>query len=71
VVDDASIAEVVDKLRRYHRGVILLADRALAARRIAGVYNLGSPVAALRAAVEPHGGSVRELTPYMLLVTGQ
>ena len=71
VIGDASIAEVVEKLRRYHHGVIVLADRALAARRIAGVYNLDSPAAALRAAVEPHGGSVRELTPYMLLVTGR
>jgi len=71
VVGDASIAEVVDKLRRYHHGVIVLADRALAARRIAGVYNLDSPAAALRAAVEPHGGSVRELTPYLLVVTGR
>jgi transmembrane sensor len=71
VVDDATVADVVDKLRRYHHGVIVLTDHALAARRIAGVYNLDNPAAALRASVEPHGGRVRELTPYMLLVTGR
>jgi transmembrane sensor len=70
VVEGATIAEVVDEIRRYHRGVILLRGKTLAARKVSGVYNLNDPVAALRAAVAPHSGSVRELTPYVLIVSG-
>jgi len=69
VVDGATIAEVVDEIRRYHHGVILLRGQALATRKVTGVYNLDDPVAALRAAVAPHSGSVRELTPYVLVVS--
>jgi transmembrane sensor len=70
VVDGATITEVVDEMRRYHHGLILLRGKTLATRKVTGVYNLRDPAAALRAAVAPHSGSVRELTPYVLIVSG-
>jgi transmembrane sensor len=70
VVDGATITEVVDEIRRYRHGVILLRSKTLATSKVTGVYNLDDPVAALRAAVAPHSGSVRELTPYVLIVSG-
>lgn len=70
VVDGATIAEVVDEIRRYHHGLILFHDKTLATRKVTGVYNLNDPVAALRAAVAPYSGSVRELTSYVLIVSG-
>lgn len=68
VVDGAPLAEVVEQLARHHRGGILLADAALAQRRITGVFNLSDPIAALKAAAATQGAEVRELTPYLLWI---
>jgi transmembrane sensor len=68
VVDGATVAQVIEELRRYHPGMIVLRDGALAGRRVTGVFDLHDPAGALRAAVEPHAGRVVALTPYLLLV---
>lgn len=71
VINDIPIAQVVDELSRFHHGIIVVSDQALAARKVTGTYNLRDPAEALRAAVEPHAGVVRELTPYILIVSGR
>lgn len=68
VVDGATVAEVIDAVRRYHTGLILLRDTDLGARKVTGVFDLMDPVSALKAAVRPHGGRVREPIPSMLVV---
>jgi transmembrane sensor len=70
VVEDAPIAAVVDELRRYHRGFIVIRDNALTRRPVTGVYDLRDPAGALRAVVQPYAGTVRALTPYLLVVSG-
>ena len=71
VVDGATVAEVIDAVRRYHAGLILLRDTDLGARKVTGVFDLMDPVSALKAAVRPHGGRVREPIPSMLVVDAQ
>ena len=68
IADGATVAEVVAELGRYHAGFVFLTDPALGTRRVTGIYDLRDPAAALRALVQPHGGQVREVTPYLLLV---
>jgi transmembrane sensor len=70
VVDGATVAEVVEEIRRNYHGFILLQNKTISTRRVSGVYDLDDPIAALRAAVAPFSGSVRELTPYVLIVSG-
>jgi transmembrane sensor len=70
VIENAPISHVVDELRRYHRGFIVIRDDALARRRVTGVYDLHDPAAALRAAVQPYAGRVREWSPYLLVISG-
>jgi transmembrane sensor len=41
---DAPLSRVLDELRRYHAGTILVLDPALAQRRITGNYRLDDPV---------------------------
>ena len=65
LVTDASVAEVVEALRRYQRGWIVIADDRLAARRVNGIYDLRDPDGALRALVHPAGGQVLEITPLL------
>jgi transmembrane sensor len=71
VVDGATVAEVIDAVRRYHAGLILLRDTDLGARKVTGVFDLMDPVSALKAAVRPHGGRVGEPIPSMLVVDAQ
>lgn len=67
---DRPLREVVDMLRRYYGGTIVVTDGALANRTVTGVYNLADPEEALRGIVQTHGGRVRHLTPWVLVVSG-
>lgn len=62
---DATVAEVVEQLRRYQHGWIIFADDALAAERVTGLYDPREPDRALRALMQPVGGHVREITPLL------
>jgi transmembrane sensor len=68
VLDGISVGDAVERLRRYHRGLILLNDGTLAASKVTGVYDLTDPVSALAAIVRPHGGTVTRITPYLLII---
>lgn len=70
VVRDRPLAEVVDELRHYFGGIILLADRSFGQQRVTGVYNIADAGSALQAIAGAHGGSVRQVTPWLLLVSG-
>jgi transmembrane sensor len=67
---DRPLREAVDQLRRYYAGTIVLTDDALAERTVTGVYNLADPEEALRGIVQAHGGKVRRITPWLLVVSG-
>lgn len=68
-VNDATIGSVVERLRRYHRAWISVPDAALAAQRVTGLYDLRDPDRALRALVQPYGGQVHEISPYLRVVS--
>lgn len=69
IAQDQPTAEMVDQIRPYFRGRILLMDDGLAAQPVTGVYNLADPAEALRAVVRAHGATVRRITPWLLVVT--
>ncbi|WP_245314644.1 FecR family protein [Labrys sp. WJW] len=68
-VNDETIGSVVEQLQRYHSAWIKLPDGNLAARRVTGLYDLRDPDRALRALVQPYGGKVRELSPYVRVLS--
>jgi transmembrane sensor len=70
VVEGVPVAEVIEELDRHQPGLILLRDPLLGARRITGVFDLRDPQAALRALLRPYGGTILEITPYILVVQG-
>ena len=70
VVVDQPFQDVVDRLRPYHSGTIVLADRSLAERSVTGVYNLAAPLDALRAVAHAHDATVHQITPWILVVSG-
>jgi transmembrane sensor len=69
VVDGASLGEVVEELGRHYRGVIVLGNRDLAARRITGVFDLRRPLEALHTVARTQHSSVTEISPYLAIVS--
>ncbi len=70
IVDRGTMAEVVEELGRHYGGVVMLRDRAMARRRVSGVFDLRQPIEALQAAVRTHDGSIMQITPYLVVVSG-
>lgn len=69
VVENQPMAEAVEAIRRYHRGLIVISDSGLKESRVTGVYDLNDPIRALRALAASYGGVVREITPFLIVVS--
>lgn len=68
-VQDRPVSEVVDALRLWHRGMILVRPGALAGRRVTGIYDLRDPAGAMTALTKAHGGRVTQITPWLLILS--
>lgn len=69
IAEDQPMAVVVGRLRRYYDGAIVMADAELAERPVTGVYNLADPLEALRAIARAHGARVRQITPWLVVIS--
>lgn len=69
-VEGATVGEVINDLRRYDRGWIVVTDEALLRRRVTGLYDLRDPAEALRVLVGPFGAQVRAVPPVLTVVSG-
>ncbi|GGG20560.1 iron dicitrate transporter FecR [Rhizobium wenxiniae] len=69
VVEKERVAAVVARVARWKRGRVMIADPGLGNRPVSGVYDLSDPSLALEAVVQPYGGKVRELTPYLTVIS--
>ncbi|MBB6261075.1 transmembrane sensor [Paenochrobactrum gallinarii] len=67
-VEDVTVRSVIEELQRYHPAWIALADRSLGEERVTGLYNLNEPDRALRALVQPYGGTVSSVSPYLRVI---
>lgn len=71
VAHDRPIAEVVDELRPYFNGMIVIASDAVARRRVTGVYELRKPVEALRALSQAYDEiSMTRVSPWLVVLSG-
>lgn len=69
VARDEPLGIVVDQLRRYYTGKIIVTDERLAAQSVTGVYNLTDPVEALRGIARAQNAVVRRITPWLVIVS--
>jgi transmembrane sensor len=69
VAIDRPLSEVIEDARRYYSGAIVLADAGLGARSVTGSYDMSDPASAIETMVQPHGGKVRRLTRWLLIVS--
>lgn len=71
VARDRPLSQVVDELRPYFNGMIVIAGDAAAARCVNGVYALRDPLETLRAIARSDAGiRVTRVLPWLLVVSG-
>jgi len=66
---DRPLSEVLADLRRYYRGAIILTDRNLGRSSVTGKFDTADPFEAASLIVQPHGGTVRRITPWLMIVS--
>lgn len=71
MVENQPVAAVVDALRPYFSGAVLLIGDRLARQPLTGAYNLADPVGALRAVASAQGASVHRVSPWLLVIAGE
>jgi transmembrane sensor len=71
VARNLPIGEIVDRLRAYYGGTIVVADDAFADRLVNGAYDLRLPEATLRNLAAAHDATVRKVSPWVLVVTAR
>ncbi len=69
--DGVTLAEMVERIRHYQRGWIVVADDRLAERRVTGLYDARDPDQALLALVQASGGRVRHITPLLTILSAE
>lgn len=69
IAQDQPLTDVVDRLRRYYGGAILITDAALGQQPVTGVYNLEDPVRALYGIAQSQNASIRQITPWLLILS--
>ncbi|MFH1558595.1 MAG: FecR domain-containing protein [Pseudomonadota bacterium] len=69
VAERETVASVVARIARWQAGRVLIADPSLGGRRISGVFDLHDPVLALEAVIQPHGGKVRQVSPWLTVLS--
>jgi len=70
IVRDRPAGEVVDALRPYYSGIVVLRGDTLASQPLTGVYDLSDPVAALKAVASALGATTDQLSPWVLVISG-
>lgn len=68
-VKDRPVGEVLEALRPWYGGYMLVRGPGLASRRVTGIYDLRDPDAALSALGKAHRVRVRHITPWLKIVT--
>ncbi len=69
VVNDRPAGEVIDTLRRYYNGIVLVHGEGLENQPVSGMYLLDKPDIALKAVGQTIGAKTYQMTPWMLVIS--
>lgn len=69
IASDRSVREVIDALRPWYGGVIMTFGDGLDERRVTGVYDTRQPEHVLRVLARSHGMRVRNVTPWVTVIS--
>ncbi|KTB90694.1 hypothetical protein AO073_21975 [Pseudomonas syringae ICMP 11293] len=63
--ENATVLEVVEQLRKYQNGWIVIGNEALGQKRVTGLYDLRNTQRALHALASPTGAKVEQYSPLL------
>ncbi len=66
-VHNRPMRNVIEDIRSWYRGVLIVRGGGMAARRVTGLYDLHHPEAAIRALAAAYGGRVFRVTPWVII----
>lgn len=69
IAQNRPLGDALDELQRHFSGQIVVTSSALKHERVTGVYNTDAPLEAARALVQPFGGKVRMVSPWVMVVS--
>lgn len=69
IVNDRPASEVIDTIKRYQNGIVLIADKDLVNQPVTGVYQLNNPDAALSAVARSIGAKVYTVLPWITIIS--
>lgn len=68
-VQDRPMSEVIEALRPWYSGMIIVRSETQLRRRVTGVYDLRNPAGAMNALTKAYGGRVTRITPWLLVLS--
>lgn len=71
IAKDQAFSEMVETIERYYDGWVVIADGELARKPLTGFYDLTDPVAALHAMADAQGGTVQQVSPWVLIISSK
>ena len=69
IVEDEPLSAVVDKLRRYYSGKIVVTNAHLARQPVTGVYDLSDPMRAIAGIAHSQNAKIRRVTPWIVVIS--
>ncbi|KRB62038.1 iron dicitrate transport regulator FecR [Rhizobium sp. Root708] len=69
IAERETVSALAARIGRWLPGRIIIADRLVGRQRVSGVFDLNDPLRALQAVVHPAGARVRQVTPYVTVVS--
>jgi transmembrane sensor len=69
IAERETISALAARIGRWMPGRILIADPFIGKERVSGVFDLNDPLRALQAVVHPAGARVRQITPYVTIIS--
>jgi transmembrane sensor len=69
IADRQEIRSLVAQIQRWHPGRIIILEDRLAQARVSGLYDLRETGPALQAIVRPYGGRIRQISPWLTILS--
>lgn len=64
-----TVAALVARIARWCPGSVVIADPAIGRQKVSGIFDVKDPMLALAAAVHPAGGTVRQISPLLTVIS--
>ena len=69
IAKDRAFAEMVETVDRYYDGWVVISDADLAQKPLTGIYDLQNPKAALQVMADAQGAEIREISPWLMVIS--